>query len=273
MGWRQQFEDRPLIMGILNVTPDSFYDGGKFYPSDVAIEHALRLVDEGADIIDVGGESTRPYSDVTPAEEEIRRVIPVIKAIKARSAVFVSVDTYKAAVANEAVNAGADMINDVSGLTFDPEIGQVAGRSGVPVVIMHTKGAPSQMQVSPRYDDVIAEINEFFIDRMRFAGQCGIDEENIILDPGIGFGKRLQDNLIIIKELRRFKELGRPVLIGTSMKSFIGKLAESPELEERVEGTLASLALSLWNGADIIRVHDVKKAKKVTTLVHAVMRA
>ncbi len=176
MGWRQRFEDRPLIMGILNVTPDSFYDGGKFYPPDVAIEHALRLADEGADIIDVGGESTRPYSDVTPAEEELRRVIPVIKAIRARSAVFLSVDTYKAAVAKEAIDAGADMINDVSGLTFDPGIGDVAAQSGVPIVIMHTKGMPKEMQVSPRYDDVIREIKEFFIDRLQFARQCGIDE-------------------------------------------------------------------------------------------------
>jgi dihydropteroate synthase len=273
MGWRQQFEDRPLIMGILNVTPDSFYDGGKFYPPDVALEHALRLADEGADIIDVGGESTRPFSDVTPTEEELRRVIPVIKAIRARSAAFLSVDTYKAAVAREAIDAGADMINDVSGLTFDPGIGDVAAQSGVPVIIMHTKGKPSQMQVSPRYDDVIQEIKEFFVDRMRFARQCGVDDRNIILDPGIGFGKRLQDNLKIIKELRQFKELGCPILIGTSMKGFLGKLAGSPEPEERVEGTLASIALSVWNGADIIRVHDVKKAKKVTTLVHAVMKA
>ena len=273
MGWRQRFEDRPLIMGILNVTPDSFYDGGKYYPQDVAVTHALRLTDEGADIIDVGGESTRPYSDVTSAEEELRRIIPVIKAVRERSSVFLSVDTYKAPVAREAVSAGADMINDVSGLTFDPEVGTVAAQSGVPVVIMHTKGKPKEMQVSPGYDDVIREIKEFFADRISFARQCGVDDQNIILDPGIGFGKRLQDNLMIIKELRRFKELGYPILIGTSMKSFIGKLEESPDLDERTEGTLASLALSLWNGADIVRVHDVKKARKVLRLVHAVMKA
>jgi len=273
MGWRQRFEDRPLIMGILNVTPDSFYDGGKYYPRDVAVTHALRLVDEGADIIDVGGESTRPYSDVTSADEELRRIIPVIKAIRERSSVFLSVDTYKAPVAREAVDAGADMINDVSGLTFDRDIGTVAAQSGVPVVIMHTKGKPKEMQVSPRYDDVIREIKEFFVDRIAFARQCGIDDQNIILDPGIGFGKRLQDNLMIIKKLGAFKGLGYPILIGTSMKSFIGKLEESPDLDERIEGTLASLALSLWNGADIIRVHDVKKARKVAKLVRAVMKA
>ena len=273
MGWRQRFEDKPLIMGILNVTPDSFYDGGKFYPPDVAVAHALRLADEGADIIDVGGESTRPYSDVTPVEEELRRVIPVIKGIMARSTLFLSIDTYKAAVAKAAVDAGAGMINDVSGLTFDPAMGDVAARSGVPVVIMHIKGVPKEMQVSPQYGDLIRDIREFFVDRVEFAKQSGIAGENIILDPGIGFGKRLHDNLMIIKELRQFKELGYPILIGTSMKAFIGKLAGSPEPEERVEGTLASLALSLWNGADIIRVHDVKKARKVATLVHAVMKA
>ena len=271
MGWRKRFEDRPLIMGILNVTPDSFYDGGKFYPQDVAVEHALRLIDEGADIIDVGGESTRPYSDVTPAEEELRRIIPVLKAIRARSSVFLSIDTYKAAVADEALDAGADMINDVSGLTFDPALGDVAARSGVPVVIMHTKGKPKEMQVSPHYDDPIQEIKESLADRVQFAKQCGIDDQNIILDPGIGFGKRVEDNLLIIKELHRFKELGYPVLIGTSMKGFLGKLAGSPDPEERTEGTLASIALSLWNGADIVRVHDVKKARKVAAFVRAVM--
>ena len=273
MGWRQRFEDRPLIMAILNVTPDSFYDGGKFYSADVAVEHALSMAREGADIIDVGGESTRPYSDITPIEEELQRVIPVIQAIKAQSNVLLSIDTYKAGVAKEAVDAGAGIINDVSGLTFDAAMGGVAARAGVPIIIMHMKGTPKEMQVSPRYDDVIQEIKEFFVERVQFAKQSGIDQENIILDPGIGFGKRLRDNLMIIKELRRFKELGHGILMGTSMKSFIGKLAGSSELEERVEGTLASLALSLWNGADIVRVHDVKKAKKVATLVHAVMKA
>jgi dihydropteroate synthase len=273
MGWRQRFEDRPLIMGVLNITPDSFYDGGRFYASGTAIEHALRLAEEGADIIDVGGESTRPSADATSVEEELGRVIPVIKGIRTRSNVFISIDTYKARVAQEAVDAGADMINDISGLSFDPKIGEVAAESKVPVVIMHIKGTPKEMQVNPRYDDVIGEIKGFFAERIVYAKQCGIGEDNIILDPGIGFGKRLDDNLMIIKELRRFKDLGKPILIGTSMKAFIGKLADSPDLEERVEGTLASVALSLWNGADIVRVHDVKKARRVATLVHAVMKA
>lgn len=273
MGWGQRFEDRALIMGILNVTPDSFYDGGRFYSRDAAIDHALRMIDQGADIIDVGGESTRPYSEATPLDDELNRVIPVIKAVKERTGAFVSIDTYKAAVARAALEAGADMINDVSGLGFDDAMADVAATSGVPIVIMHIKGTPKDMQVAPHYDDVVAEIMEYFAERISFAKRRGIAEENIILDPGIGFGKRLVDNLIIIKELRRFKELGRPILMGTSMKSFLGKLADSSDLEERVEGTLASIALCLWNGADIVRVHDVGKAKKVAMLVHAVQHA
>jgi dihydropteroate synthase len=273
MGWRQRFEDRALIMGILNVTPDSFYDGGRFYSRDAAIEHGLRMIDEGADIIDVGGESTRPYSEVTPLDVELERVIPVIRAIKERTGAFVSIDTYKAEVARAALEAGADMINDVSGLTFDDAMADLAASSGVPVAIMHIKGTPQDMQVAPRYDDVVREIMEFFAERITVAKERGIAEENIILDPGIGFGKRLVDNLTIIRELGRFKELGRPILIGTSMKSFLGKLADSSDPEERVEGTLASIALALWNGADMVRVHDVRKAKKVSVLVHAVMHA
>ena len=273
MGWRQRFEDRPLIMGILNITPDSFYDGGRYTAPGAAIKHALRLVEEGADIIDVGGESTRPYADSTTVEEELGRVIPVIKAVRARSDVFISIDTYKARVAQEALDAGADMINDVSGLSFDAGMARIAADAKVPVVIMHMKGTPKEMQVEPGYDDVIGEIKDFFSEKVAFAKQCGIEEENIILDPGIGFGKRLGDNLMIIKELRRFKELGKPVLIGTSMKAFIGRLTGSPDPEERIEGTLASVTLCLWNGADIVRVHDVKKARRVATLVHAVMKA
>ncbi len=273
MGWRQRFEDRPLVMGILNVTPDSFYDGGKFYLPEPAVEHALRLAAEGADIIDVGAESTRPYADPTPLDEELRRVIPVISAIRERSDAFLSIDTYKAAVAREAIGAGADMINDISGLTFDPELAAVAAQSRVPVIIMHTAGKPKEMQVNPHYDDVVGEIKRFFADRIGYANRCGIDDSNIVLDPGIGFGKRVEDNLMIIKELCQFKDFGCPVLIGTSMKGFLGKLAGSPEPEERIEGTLASIALSVWNGADIVRVHDVKKARKVVTFVRAVMTA
>jgi dihydropteroate synthase len=262
----------PLIMGILNVTPDSFFDGGRYDTEEAAIEYALRMVEEGADIIDVGGESTRPYAEEVGLEEELKRVIPVIEKISACSDVFISIDTYKSKVAQAACLAGAQMINDISGLTFDPQMAHIAGEMRAHVVIMHTKGTPKNMQENPYYEDVISEICEFFRKQMDIAIQAGIAEERIILDPGIGFGKRVEDNLRILKMLGEFKKIGRPLLIGTSMKSFIGKVTGST-LEERLEGTLASLAVSIMNGADILRVHDVKSAQKVTKLVHAVMES
>ena len=262
----------PLVMGILNVTPDSFFDGGKHHTMEGALGHALRMIEEGADIIDIGGESTRPYADPVPEEEELRRIVPVIEALRASSDILISVDTYKAGVADAALCAGADIVNDISGLTYDDAMAQVVARNDAWVVIMHIKGTPRNMQVDPHYDDVVAEISEFLRLQMDHAVRAGVDPEKIILDPGIGFGKRVEDNLRILKMLGEFKKLGRPVLIGTSMKSFIGKVAGLP-IEERVEGTLASLAVALMNGADILRVHDVKKAKKVLMTVKAVMDA
>lgn len=273
MGWENLFRDSPLLMGILNVTPDSFFDGNRFTTRETALAHALDLIEQGADIIDVGGESTRPYSSGVSIDEELARVIPVIEDIRARSPVVVSIDTRKAAVAEQALSAGAGIINDVSGLSYDSRMGRVAAEAGVPVIIMHSKGTPGDMQKDPYYDDVIGEIYSFFEERLGFARGQGIREENIVLDPGIGFGKRVQDNLKIVKELRRFKELGRPVLIGTSMKTFTGKVTGADSLEERGEGTLATVALACLNGADIIRVHDVGKAKRVIMMVKAVMEA
>ena len=264
--------DKPLIMGVLNATPDSFSDGGRFFNSESAIEHGLHMVEEGADIIDVGGESTRPFSQRVPAQEELKRVIPVIRGIRARSDVLISVDTYKAEVAKEAHDAGADMINDISALMFDPDMAEVAAASGMYVVMMHMKGTPEDMQADPHYEDVVEEVSQFLKARMAFATERGVKEENIILDPGIGFGKRVEDNLRILKELRVFRSLGRPVLVGTSRKTFIGKVTESP-VDDRTEGTLASVAISLWNGADIVRVHDVGKARKVAMLVDAVIKS
>lgn len=264
-----QCKERPLIMGILNVTPDSFFDGGRFFDIEKAVEHALRMVEDGADIIDVGGESTRPYSEPVSADEELRRILPVISRIRAQSDTLISIDTYKAKTARAAHNAGADMINDISGLTFDRDMADTAGDLGAYVVIMHIKGTPGSMQKEPFYDDVISEIKDFFIERIHFARDHGVKEDNIILDPGIGFGKRIEDNLKILKMLGSFKDIGRPVLAGVSMKSFIGKVTDAP-MEERIDGTLAGLAISLWNGADIIRVHDVKKAHRVLNLVHAI---
>lgn len=262
----------PLVMGILNVTPDSFFDGGKHHTMEGALDHALRMIEEGADIIDIGGESTRPYADPVPEEEELRRIVPVIEALRASSDILISVDTYKAGVADAALCAGADIVNDISGLTYDDAMAQVVARNDAWVVIMHIKGTPRNMQVDPHYDDVVAEIREFLRLQIDHAVRAGVDPEKIIIDPGIGFGKRVEDNLRILKMLGEFKKLGRPVLIGTSMKSFIGKAAGLP-VEERVEGTLASLAVALMNGADILRVHDVKKAKKVLMTVKAVMDA
>lgn len=262
----------PLVMGILNVTPDSFFDGGKHHTMEGALDHALRMIEEGADIIDIGGESTRPYADPVPEEEELRRIVPVIEALRASSDILISVDTYKAGVADAALCAGADIVNDISGLTYDDAMAQVVARNDAWVVIMHIKGTPRNMQVDPHYDDVVAEIREFLRLQIDHAVRAGVDPEKIIIDPGIGFGKRVEDNLRILKMLGEFKKLGRPVLIGTSMKSFIGKAAGLP-VEERVEGTLASFAVALMNGADILRVHDVKKAKKVLMTVKAVMDA
>jgi dihydropteroate synthase len=258
-------------MGILNVTPDSFYDHGAFFSRDRALDHALAMIDEGADIIDVGGESTRPFSEPTPRAEELARILPVIEAVRKHSDVLLSVDTYKAVVARAAIAAGADIINDISSLSFDPDMADVIAESGVPVVLMHIKGTPRDMQKDPIYKDVVGEIREFFVERIAFARSAGIDEENIVVDPGIGFGKRLQDNLAIIRELGRLKELGQPLLMGTSMKSFIGQIMGTTALEDRAEGTLASVAMSVWNGADIVRVHDVARTRRVITFMEALM--
>jgi dihydropteroate synthase len=271
MTWEKTFKDKPLIMGVLNVTPDSFYDGGSFYSRDHAIDHALQLIDEGADIIDVGGESTRPGSEPTSLEEELKRVIPVISGIRKKSNIALSIDTYKAQVAREAIAAGADIVNDISALSFDLSMAEVVAESAVPVVLQHIKGTPRDMQKNPTYNDVMAEIKEFFIERIDYALKKGIDEDRIIIDPGIGFGKRLQDNLTIIRELGSLKSLGKPVLIGTSMKSFIGRIMSSDILADRVEGSLASVTISIWNGADMVRVHDVAKTKRVILFMQALM--
>jgi dihydropteroate synthase len=271
MAWRKRFKDKPVIMGILNVTPDSFFDGGSFFPRERAIDHALEMAEGGADIIDVGGESTRPGSEPTSLGEELDRVLPVIEGIRKRSSIPLSIDTYKAAVARAAVASGADMVNDISSLSFDEGMAGLVAALGVPVVMQHIKGTPRDMQKNPSYQDVTREIKEFFVERIAYARACGIDEDDIIIDPGIGFGKRLQDNLTIIRELGRLKELGRPLLIGTSMKSFIGRIMGTDVLAERAEGTLASVAISLWNGADMVRVHDVARTKKVVKFMKALM--
>jgi dihydropteroate synthase len=266
------FSSRTLVMGVLNVTPDSFSDGGLFYDHERAIEHGMKLARDGADIIDIGGESTRPGSDPVPLEEEIRRVIPVIEALARELDVPISIDTCKAEVASRALDAGASMVNDVSALRFDPDMVRVVAERRVPVVLMHMKGTPKDMQLDPRYEDLISEILEFLEERVRFAESNGVPPEAIIVDPGIGFGKTVEHNLSIIKHLRRFKSLGKPVLLGTSRKSFIGKVL-NVGVEEREEGTAATVVAGILNGADIVRVHDVAKILPAVRMADAIARA
>ena len=271
-GRELQWRDRPLIMGVLNVTPDSFFDGGNYATREKAIGHALRMAEDGADIIDVGGESSRPFSTPVSTDEELKRVVPVVEGIRESLSIPISVDTCKSIVARKACLAGADIVNDISGLMHDPEMADTVRTFKVKVVIMHMKGMPETMQVAPHYYDVIAEIGAFFEERLSFAAKNGIEKNNIILDPGIGFGKRVEDNLKIIKHLDLFKRFDLPLLVGTSMKGFIGKVTGST-MRGRTEGTLASIAISVWNGANIVRVHDVKKAKRVVGFIDAIREA
>jgi dihydropteroate synthase len=263
---------RTHIMGVLNVTPDSFSDGGNFFKWDNALRQGMKMVGEGADIIDVGGESTRPGSDPLTLKEELSRVIPVIESLSQKTDVPVSIDTYKAEVARRALDAGAQMINDISALRFDPEMKNIAREYEVPIVLMHIKGTPKDMQQNPYYEDVIAEISRYLEESINIAQKAGIEKNKIIIDPGIGFGKRLEDNLNILKNLKKFSILECPVLIGCSRKSFIGRILDLP-VEERLEGSLAALAVAVVNGANIVRVHDVKESRRVVKLVDAIMGA
>ncbi|HPJ34663.1 MAG TPA: dihydropteroate synthase [Spirochaetota bacterium] len=244
------------IMGILNVTPDSFYDGGRYTDRELALKHAIEMYNEGADIIDVGGESSRPGSLPVSAEEEMERVCPVIEMIKKEIPAVISVDTTKSSVAGAAVDAGAEIINDVSGLSFDPEIIRVAAEKKTGLVIQHIKGKPEDMQNNTVYDDLIKDILDFLTGNAENACNKGVTRGSIIIDPGIGFGKSFEQNYIIINELRRFSETGYPVLVGLSRKSLIGRLYDGEE--DRLPATIALNAAAVLNGADIIRVHDVK---------------
>jgi len=259
-------------MGILNVTPDSFSDGGRHFDKASAIRRAYEMVEEGADIIDVGGESTRPGSEPVPLQEEIDRTIPVIEEISKKIKVPVSIDTYKAEVARRALDAGASIVNDISGLRFDPEMPKVVSQYKVPVVIMHIKGTPNDMQANPIYEALIPEITDYFRESIRLAVESGITEDKIIIDPGIGFGKTFDHNLEIIKNLREFTLLEKPLLVGVSRKAFIGKILGDAPVSERLEGSEAAAAISILNGANIIRVHDVKEMKKVALVADAIKR-
>ena len=249
-------------MGVLNVTPDSFSDGGQYLDTKSAVFHALKMAEQGADIIDIGGESTRPGSDPVSINNELARVIPVIEGIRGKSTIPISIDTYKSIVARAAIAAGANIINDISGLNFDPEMVNIVRDHRVPIIIMHIKGTPKNMQVDPQYDDLIQEVIDYFQKQIDFCRDNGVPKSKIILDPGIGFGKKLNDNFILIRELKRFTELGYPVLIGPSRKSFIGLTLDLP-VEQRFEGTAAAITAGIMNGARIIRVHDVLEMKRV----------
>ena len=259
-------------MGILNVTPDSFSDGGLFFDGSAAIDYALRMAEDGADIIDIGGESTRPGSEPVVVEEELRRTIPVIEAIARRIAIPISIDTCKAAVAKRALDAGASMVNDVSGLRNDPEMSSVVSEYKVPVVIMHMKGTPKDMQVSPQYNALIPEILDYLREGIRLAVGAGMAGDLILIDPGIGFGKTFEQNLDIIHNLRAFTLLERPLLIGVSRKAFIGKILGDVPPGERLEGTAAAVAIAILNGAHIVRVHDVREMAKVAKVADAIKR-
>jgi dihydropteroate synthase len=262
---------RTLVMGVINVTPDSFSNGGKFFDSKLAISHAKRLVSEGADILDIGGESTRPGSESVTMDEEMKRVIPVIEEIANEVKVPISIDTCKSEVAKTALDAGACIINDISAARSDPKIANVAAESQSPLILMHMQGTPKNMQNDPSYGDVIGDIREFLKERVDFALLKGVPRENIIIDPGIGFGKTLGHNYEIIRRLGELKDLNLPILIGTSRKSFIGSTL-GLDVNERLEGTLATITMSIINGADIIRVHDVKEAVRTAKMTDAIYR-
>lgn len=268
---RLELGRRTLVMGVLNVTPDSFADGGRFFERDRAIEQGLSMVREGADIIDVGGESTRPFSEPVSAEEEMERVLPVIEALAGEVDVPISVDTTKAEVARAALAAGAGMLNDVSALRFDREMGAVAAESGAPLIVMHMKGTPGDMQKDPHYDDLIGEILAFLEAVVQGAVRAGVRRERILIDPGIGFGKTFDHNLQLIRDLDRFSVLARPLVLGCSRKAFIGHIL-GKEADDRDPGTMAAVAAGVMNGAHLVRVHNVAMAVDTVRIVDAVKR-
>ena len=271
-GIRLPLGGRTLVMGIINVTPDSFSGDGIADDVEVALARARALVAEGADLLDVGGESTRPGSEEVPLDEELRRVVPVIRRLAAESPVPISIDTAKAAVAEEALAAGAHIVNDITGLRGDPAMTEVVARAGAGIVAMHILGRPRTMQLAPAYEDVVLEIAEYLAGSVRLAIEAGARRDRIVVDPGIGFGKTLEHNLEILRRLAELKGLGQPVLIGTSRKSFIGRLLGGVPPAERVEGTGATVALAIAAGAEIVRVHDVAPAVKVARVADAIAR-
>jgi dihydropteroate synthase len=264
-GGELAFGRKTYVMGILNVTPDSFSDGGRWLDPDRAVRHGRSMLRDGADLLDVGGESTRPGSRPVPAREECRRVVPAIERLAAEGA-LVSVDTSKAAVAREAFRAGAKILNDVTALRGDRAMARLAARAGAAVVLMHMKGTPRTMQKNPRYGDVVKEIVEFLREMLKIALRAGIARDRILLDPGIGFGKLPEHNVEILRRLDEFRSLGRPLVVGTSRKSFIGHYLGGRRVDERIPGTAATVAASILRGADVVRVHDVREMVDVARM-------
>lgn len=278
--YRLELGSKTCIMGILNATPDSFSDGGRFYTFETAVEQGLRLAKEGAQILDIGGESSRPFAAPVSEEEELKRVIPVIEVLSKQISIPISIDTVKSSVARQALDAGASMINDISAFEKDPAMAALAAERQVPVILMHMKGTPETMQINPGYEDLMTEIASYLSARARFALEKGVQKEHIILDPGIGFGKTIQHNLSLIKHLERISDLGYPVLVGPSRKSFIQKLLSEdqktsvgPDHIRTEYGTLAAAAASVMNGAHIIRVHDVEKLASFSRIFDAIRNA
>ncbi len=265
--------DRPLVMGIVNVTPDSFSDGGEHFAEEDAVGHGLQLAAQGADILDIGGESTRPGAKSVSTRFEIERVVPVIRQLARQSGVPISVDTSKEAVARAAIEAGASIINDISGFRFDPAMAGLAAASGAGAVLMHIKGRPRTMQQAPRYDDLIGEIRAYLERCLAAAAAAGVDPEQLTVDPGIGFGKTVAHNLSIIRHLETFAGLGRPLVVGASRKSFIGAVNGGIPPQQRLPGSLAA-AIAAWrNGARVLRVHDVAETKQALMTAHAIEKA
>lgn len=265
-------EKKVAVMGILNLTPDSFYDGGRYRTEKEILKRVEQMIEEGADIIDIGGESTRPGSDRVSVEEELRRTIPYLRKIRDLFDIPLSIDTYKAKVAKEAIEAGAEMVNDISGLRFDPEMAEVISSKNASVVLMHIKGTPKNMQDNPFYESLMDEIISYLRKSLEIALKAGIDFDRIVIDPGIGFGKTVEHNLFILKNLEELRILRRPILIGVSRKSFIGKVLNL-SVEERLFGSLAATSVAVMNGARIVRCHDVRETRQVIDLVDAILKS
>jgi len=257
-------------MGVLNVTPDSFSDGGQYLDPEKAIDHGLALLAEGADIIDIGGESSRPGSDPVPAEEEARRILPVIKGLRKRTKALLSVDSTKYEVAQAAFDQGVDIINDISSFSLDTRLLDLAARYDAGFVLMHMLGNPKTMQIHPFYEDVLKDIHAFFAEKIEVAQAYGLKKDSLIIDPGIGFGKRFEDNLVLLNRLDFFEDLERPILVGVSRKSFIGKILNAPP-HDRLEGSIAASVISILRGASLLRSHDVKAVKRAALVAEAIL--